>query len=102
MAKFELPVYNCVTGEVEKTCKRGFMPVSLYIRFQEFSDKVTGEKFKSDKEFFVAMKDLFLEMFPDMTEAEYLNQTDVAQVLALFGKIINKSTELETGDSKNV
>lgn len=101
MAKFELSIFNAKTGEVEKTYKRAFMPVDLYVRFQAFSEKVTSDKFKSDADFFAAMKDLFLELFPEMTADEYLKNTDVAEVLALFGKVINKSTELDAGDSKN-
>lgn len=101
MAKFELPVYNVTTGDIEKTYKRNFMPVDLYVRYQAFSEKVTSDKFKSDKDFFVELKDLFLETFPEMTAEEYLNQTDVAEVVNMFGDIINKATQFSTGDSKN-
>lgn len=101
MAKFELPIYDAKTGEVVKTHKRGFMPVGLYIRFQQLAEKVGEEKFKSDKDMFEALQELFLETFPEMTSDEYLNQTDIAEVLRLFAKIINKSAEFAEGDSKN-
>lgn len=102
MAKFELPIYDITTGEVVYTHKRNFMPVGLYIRFQEFAEKTTSEKFKSDKDFFKALQPLFLETFPDLTEDEYLNQTDIAQVLIMFRDILDKSTEIsDGGNSKN-
>lgn len=100
MAKFELSVYDVATGEVAKTHKRNFMPVDLYIRFQKFSEKVTSMKFKTDIDFFVELKDLILEVFPDMTADEYLKQTDVAEVVKMFGDILTKATEFTAGDSK--
>lgn len=101
MAKFELPVYNKESGDVEKTVKRGFMPVSLYVRFQQFSEKVTSDKIDSDEKMFNGLKPLFCELFPELTEKEYLEQTDIAEVLKVFGDVINKSTEISEGNSKN-
>ena len=100
MAKFELPIYDAETGEVIKTVKRGFMPVSLYVRFQKFSEKVVGE-IKNDAELFDAMQPLFCELFPNMTKDEYKKQTDVAEVLQVLGDVMNKSTEFSAGNSKN-
>lgn len=101
MAKFELPIYDMTTEEVVKIHKRNYMPLSLYIRFQQFAEKTTSEKFKSDKEFFNALQPLFLELFPAMTADEYQNQTDIAGVLLMFSRILDKSTEITDGDSKN-
>lgn len=101
MAKFELPIYDIKTGDVVKTVTRNFMPVNLYIRFQKLAEKVGADKVKSDEEMFIALEDLFLETFPDLTKDEYQKQTDIAQVLQTWGKIINKSTEISDGDSKN-
>lgn len=101
MAKFELPVYNVTTGEIEKTHQRNFMPVDLYIRFQAFSEKVAGNEFETDRDFFVELKPLFLETFPELTADEYMNQTDVAEVIKMFSDIIRKATEFSTGNSKN-
>ena len=101
MAKFELPIYDAKSGEIIKTHKRDFMPVSLYIRFQKLSEKVIADKVKSDEEMFLALQDLFVETFPEMTVDEYLNQTDVANVLTMWRNILDKSTELSDGNSKN-
>lgn len=101
MAKFELPIYDPQTGEVVKTHKRNFMPVNLYIRFQKLAEKIGADKVKSDEEMFRALQELFLETFPDMTKEEYLNQTDIAEVLVVWANVLNKSTELASGDSKN-
>lgn len=101
MAKFELPIYNTKTGEIEKMVKRNFMPVNLYIRFQKLAEKTSGNKVKNDEEMFLLLQDLFLETFPEMTKDEYLNQTDIAQILNMWASIINKSTELSDGNSKN-
>ena len=101
MAKFELSIYDTKTGEVEKTYQRNFMPVSLFIKFQKFSEEVTGNKVESDEAFYKKLKNLFVEMFPELTEAEYSNKTDAAEVIALFNTVLKKSTTLEDS-SKNV
>ena len=101
MAKFELPIYDVKSEKIVTTHKRNFMPVSLYIRFQALSEKIVAEKVKNDEEMFLALKDLFLETFPEMTENEYLNQTDIAQVLVMFRDILEKSTQISDGNSKN-
>lgn len=101
MAKFELPIYNAETGEVEKIYKRDFMPVALYVRFQKLSEKVMADKVKSDEEMFITLKDLFVETFPELTEEEYQNNTDVSEVLKVWRAVLEKSTSIESGDSKN-
>lgn len=101
MAKFELPLYDAATGEVTKTLKRNFMPVNLYIRFQALAEKIGAEKMKSDREMFVALEGLFRETFPDLTAEEYQNNTDIADVLIMFRDILEKSTQISSGDSKN-
>ena len=103
MAKFELPIYNAITGELEKTHKRNFMPVSLYIRFQEYAEKVEKNQDKmSEKQFFVDLKKLYLEMFPELTSEEYDNQTDVAKNMILFQYVLDVAKQIQGGDSKNV
>lgn len=101
MAKFELPIYDATTGEIVKTYQRNFMPVNLYIRFQKLAEKTGSDKVKSDEELFKALQELFLETFPELTKEEYLNQTDIAVVLQIWARILNKSTEIAEGDSKN-
>jgi len=103
MAKFELPIYDVKTGEVVKTYQRNFMPVSLYIRFQKLSEKIVkdSEKMKSDEELFMLIKDLFLETFSELTEEEYMNNTDVAGVLKTWHEIMSKSATIESKSSKN-
>ena len=101
MAKFELPIFNAATGEREKMVKRVFMPVNLYVRFQQFAEGLDVEKTKSDEEMFLALKPLFLEMFPEMTEEEYLNQVDIADVIFMLNDILEKSSRIKSGNSKN-
>ena len=101
MAKFELHVYNMKTEEVEKVHKRNFVPVNLYIQYQKLAEKLAQDKVKSDAEMFAALKGLFLETFPELTEDEYMNKTDIAEVLLMFRDLIGKSTEISSGDSKN-
>ena len=102
MAKFELSLYDNKTGEKTATLTRAFMPVNLYIKFQQFNEKLLSDKIKDDIEMFKSLKELFLELFPDLTAEKYMNNTDVAEIIYMFGKIINKSTEFETDNSKNV
>ena len=102
MAKFELPIYDAKTGDVFKTVKRNFMPSGLFIRFQKVAEKISGDTVKSDEEMFNMLEDLFLEMFPDLTKEEYRNQTDIAEILMLWAAVLNKSTQIADGDSKNV
>ena len=91
MAKFELPIYDD-NDKVIKTHQRNKCPIDLFLKFQQYSEKVTGGEVKGDKEFFAGLKDLFLEFFPAMTEKEYTNNTDVAEIIVLFDKIIKKAT----------
>ena len=102
MAKFELPIYDARTGEICKTVKRNFMPSGLYIRFQKVAEKISGDSVKSDEEMFDMLEDLFLEMFRDLTKEEYQKQTDIAEILMLWAAVLNKSTQIAEGDSKNV
>jgi hypothetical protein len=99
MAKFELSIYD-ENDKVIKTYQRSKCPVDLFLKFQQFSEKVTGDKVNNDKEFFGGLKDLFLEFFPAMTEKEYTNNTDVAEIIVLFDKIIKKATQFT--NEKNV
>lgn len=99
MAKFELKIYDTETGEVAKTYQRGFMPVALYVRFQKLSEKVIDEKLKSDEDLFIALKDLFIETFSELTEDEYMNATDVSNVLSVWRAVLEKSTQIESGNS---
>lgn len=99
MAKFELSIYND-NDEVVKTYQRNKCPVDLFLKFQQYSEKVTGDKVKNDTEFFAGLKELFLEFFPAMTEKEYTNNTDVAEIIILFNSIIHKATKFT--NEKNV
>lgn len=91
MAKFELSIYDD-NDKVIKTYQRNKCSVDLFLKFQKYSEKVTGAEVKNDTEFFAGLKDLFLEFFPAMTEKEYTNNTDVAEVIVLFNNIIKKAT----------
>jgi hypothetical protein len=99
MAKFELSIYD-ENDKVVKTYQRNKCTVDLFLKFQQYSEKVTGDKVKNDTEFFAGLKDLFLEFFPAMTEKEYTNNTDVAEIIVLFNAIINKATKFT--NEKNV
>lgn len=99
MAKFELSIYD-ENDKVVKTYQRNKCPVDLYLKFQQYSDKVTGDKVESDKDFFAGLKELFLEFFPAMTEKEYTNNTDVAEIIVLFNDIIKRATRFT--NEKNV
>ena len=99
MAKFELSIYDN-KDKIVKTHQRNKCTVDLFLKFQKFSEKVTGEKVKNDNEFFAGLKDLFLELFPAMTEAEYKNNVDVSEAILLFNKVVTKATQFEQG--KNV
>lgn len=94
MAKFELSIYDN-NDTVVKTHKRNKCTVETFLKFQQYSEKVTGEKVKNDVEFFDGLKDLFCELFPDLTEKEYKNNTDVAEVILLFNKVVTKATQFE-------
>lgn len=99
MAKFELPIYNN-NDEVVKIYQRNKCPVDLFLKFQKYSEKVTGDQVKDDGEFFAGLKELFLEFFPEMTKKEYTNNTDVAEIIVLFDNIIKKATHFT--NEKNV
>ena len=101
MAKFELPIYDATSGEVVKTHQRNFMPVNLYIRFQKLAEKLGSDKVKSDQEMFNLLEELFIETFPNLTKEEYQNQTDIAEVLLIWKAVLEKSTQIAEGDSKN-
>lgn len=100
MAKFELPIYN-ENDEVIKTVKRNFIPVDLFIRFQQLAEKIAGEKFKNDKEMFAEIQKLFLEAFPALTADEFKNNIDLAQILYTINDIVSRAAKFE-GSSKNV
>lgn len=101
MAKFELSVYDMKTEKVVKTLQRNKIPVNLYIRFQELSESLTKQKITKDAEMFSALKDLFVETFPELTADEYMNGVDVGEVLRMFRDIIAKASQVSAGNSKN-
>jgi hypothetical protein len=96
MAKFELSIYD-ENDKVIKTYQRNKCSVDTFLKFQKYSEKITGDKVKNDVEFFAELKGLFVEMFPAMTESEYMNNTDVAEVIALFNTVISKATQFTAG-----
>lgn len=98
MAKYELSIYD-ENDKVIKTFQRNKCSVEMFLKFQQYSQKVAESKVKNDAEFFKGLKELFLEMFPAMTESEYKNNTDVAEVIVLFRTIVAKATHLT--DEKN-
>lgn len=99
MAKFELKIYNMKTEEVEKTYSRNKIPVNLFLAYQELSEKLVSEKIENDIDMFKALKGLFMETFDGLTDNEYDEQVDVAEVLITFRNIIKKATVFEA--SKN-
>ena len=99
MAKFELSIYD-ENDKVIKTFQRNKCPIDLFLKFQQYSEKVTGDKVKNDTEFYAGLKDLFIEFFPAMNEKEYTNNVDVAEIIILFNKIITKATQFT--NEKNV
>jgi len=101
MAKFELSTFDTKTGEVEKVHQRAFIPITLYLKFQKLAEETSENKVDTDKKMFNALKPLILELFPDLTEFEYDNNVDVADILFLWEKIVHKSAEISTGNSKN-
>lgn len=101
MAKFELSVYDMKTEKVVKTLQRNKIPVNLYIRFQELSESLTKQKITKDAEMFAALKELFVETFPELTADEYMSSVDVGEVLRMFRDIIAKASQVSAGNSKN-
>ena len=101
MAKFELSVYDMRTEKVAKTLQRNKIPVNLYIRFQELSESLTKQKITKDADMFAALRDLFVETFPELTSDEYMNCVDVGEVLRMFRDIIAKASQVSAGNSKN-
>ena len=101
MAKFELRVYNTQNGEVEKTVKRGFMPLAIYVRFQKLAEKAASDKYKSDEAMYEDLREPVLDLFPELTAEEYRNNVDIAEVLQLWKRILDKSSEISDEDSKN-
>ena len=96
MAKFSLSIYD-ENDKVIKTYQRNKCPVDLFLRFQQYSEKVTGAKINNDIEFFAELKGLILELFPAMTETDYMNNTDTAEVIKLFNDVIHKATLISAG-----
>ena len=99
MAKFELKTYDMTNGETVKTYQKNIITVVLYCKFQELNENIKAKKVKNDIELFLTCyKDLMLEMFPEMTEREYLENTNPAEVVALWRKVCN--TALILGDNE--
>lgn len=101
MAKFELPIYDEKSGKQIKLCKRDFMSVSLFLKYQKLNEELLSNKITDDKQFLDAVKELFLDTFTEMTEQEYLNGTDVGQVIYVFNSVVQKATKFQAGNSKN-
>lgn len=101
MAKFELNIYDNDTEKVIKTFQRNKIPVGLFLKYQEFAEKLTSEKLENDYEMFTALKGLFLETFPALTADEYMNNTDTAEVLMMFNDVLRKATQISAGKGKN-
>lgn len=101
MAKFELPIRDVKTGEINTTIQRGFIPVGLFIKYQKFSEELIKANVQSDYEYFEKVEELVLETFPELTHEDYYERLDVADVLGIFKDIVTKATMISTGNSKN-
>lgn len=100
MAKFELPIY-AKDGSLERVEKRDFVPIDLFIRFQQLAEKISDSKFKTDKEMFDEIEKCFVEAFPNITAEELRKKVDLAQILYTVNDIVGRAARFE-GSSKNV
>lgn len=94
MAKYEINVYNEKTGEIEKTLTRNFMPSSLFIEYQRFSEKILADEFKTGEELISALKPLMLATFPELTEKDFDAKTDASEIYAIYAKVVKKTFSL--------
>lgn len=94
--KYALKIYDMKNQKVIKTVGRDVISVSLYMKYQEMAESVQAEKVKSDIDLFKKIKDLFLETFTDLTEDEYFNNTDPAEVLSVWNNILSKGVLINT------
>lgn len=94
--KFELPIIDFEKDEIIKKYERNYLPTDMYIRTRELSEVAAD---LSDKEMLAALCDLYIHVFPGLTEEEFWQHTDPAFVLQVYRDLLTKSTKIVS--SKN-
>lgn len=95
--KYSLNVYG-QDSEVLKVVGTNFVPTALFIRALKMSEQMKEEK-KSELESFELITGIVLDLFPELTEDELMNNCDIGDVISVFKQIIVRANSITS--SKN-
>lgn len=95
--KYSLNVYG-EDSEIMKTVGTNFVPTGLFIRALKMSEEMK-EKGKSELESFNLIVGIVLDLFPELTEDELMNNCDIGDVISIFKQIIIRANSITS--SKN-
>lgn len=95
--KYSLNVYG-QDSEIMKTVGTNFVPTGLFIRALKMSEQMKEEG-KSELESFNLIVGIVLDLFPELTEDELMNNCDIGDVISIFKQIIIRANSIVS--SKN-
>lgn len=95
--KYSLNVYG-KDSEIMKTVGTNFVPTGLFIRALKMSEQMKEEG-KSELESFNLIVGIVLDLFPELTEDELMNNCDIGDVISIFKQIIIRANSIVS--SKN-
>lgn len=94
--KYQLNVYG-KDSEITKTVGTNFVPTGLFIRALKMGEELK-EAGKSEIEGFSDVIKIVIDLFPELTEKELMNNCDIGDVINVFKQVISRANEI---NSKN-
>lgn len=89
--RYSLNLYD-ENSEVIKTVETNFVPVSIFIKALDMSEKM---KDMSVKDQFNAMTEIILIVFKKLTKKELENNCDINDVMNVFRQIVNRANDIK-------
>lgn len=95
--RYSLNVYD-EDSEIVKTVETDFVPVGIFIKALDMSEKMKKEKMTEAQQFDV-MIDIVCMVFKKLDKETLLNGCDINDVMNVFKQIVNRANSIES--SKN-
>lgn len=95
--RYSLNIYD-ENSEIENTVETDFVPVGLFIRALEMSERMKKESM-SELDQFNLMIDIVLMVFRKLDRQTLIDKCDINDVMNIFKQIVNRANTIKS--SKN-
>ena len=89
--RYSLNIYD-ENSEIIKTVETDFVPVGIFIKALEMSDKMKDTDIKKQ---FALVMEILLTVFKKLTREELENGCDINDAMSVFRQIVNRANEIK-------